>query len=294
MKKRLLVTGASGFLGWNICHFAGRTWEMLGTVLSHRVKIPDVKVTRADLRNFKELKGIFQRFMPSAVIHTASASDPNFCQINRTESREINVDTAVHLADLCAEYKVPYVFTSTDLVFDGLRAPYKETDPVNPVNIYGEQKALAESSVLKSYPPAAICRMPLMFGHAGPVATSFIQPMVKAMNEGKDLKLFTDEFRTPVSAQTAVSGLFLALEKVSGLIHLGGLERISRYDFARLMIEVFGFRNARIIPCKQKDIKMAAPRPPDVSLDSSKAFALGYRPLPLEVGLKEMNLWDKR
>ena len=241
-----------------------------------------------DLTDLKELKRMFQDVSPDAVINTASASDPNFCQVNRSESHKINVDTAVHLAGLCADHEIPCVFTSTDLVFDGLKAPYSEKDPPDPVNVYGEQKVLAESSVLKTYPMAAISRMPLMFGIPGPVAKSFIQPMMKAMGKGQDLKLFVDEFRTPVSGKTAVSGLFLAIEKVNGLIHLGGIERISRYDFGRLMVKIFELGNAKLIPRRQKDVEMAAPRPPDVSLDSTKAFALGYKPAPLADELREV------
>ena len=54
------------------------------------------------------------------------------------------------------------------------------------------------------------------------------------------------------------------------------------------MMKIFNFPNAKIIPCKQTDMKTGAPRPPDVSLDSTVAFALGYRPPPLEVEIKEI------
>jgi dTDP-4-dehydrorhamnose reductase len=64
-----------------------------------------------------------------------------------------------------------------------------------------------------------ICRMPLMFGGPGPVAVSFIQPMLKAMREGRELKLFVDEFRKPLSGRDAAKGLLMALEKVTGTIH---------------------------------------------------------------------------
>ena len=105
--------------------------------------------------------------------------------------------------------------------------------------------------------------------------------MLLAMKEGRELSLFVNEFRTPLSAGAAVAGLFLALNKVSGIIHLGGKERTSRYDFGKLMQRIFKFENAKNKPCKQDDIHLAALRPADVSLDSSKAAALGFRPLPL-------------
>ena len=279
--KKLLITGANGFLGWNICRLAKGAWHLFGTVYSNQVEIPNVNTTKIDLTNHSELKRLFVEVRPDAVIHTAAASDPNYCQVNPDVSYGINLEASVNIALLCSDSMIPYVYTSTDLVFDGLKAPYRESDPVCPVNVYGEHKAKAEERILKAYPKSAICRMSLMFGLSGPVAKSFIQPMLLAMKEGRELSLFADEFRTPVSAEAAVAGLFLALNKVRGIIHLGGKERISRYDFGKMMRRIFKFENAKIRPCKQDDIHMAALRSADVSLDSGKAVALGFRPLPL-------------
>lgn len=286
--RKLLVTGASGFLGWNTCQMAKNEWEIFGTVFSRPVEISGVNILKTDLTDFKELKNLFQEICPDAVIHTAAKSDPNFCQINKTESHKVNVDVPITIAKLCADDSIPCVFTSTDLVFNGLNAPYREEDTVCPVNIYGEQKVSAEEGMIKCNPAVTICRLALMFGIPGPTAKSFIQPMIAAMREGKELRLFVDEFRTPVSAKAAVSGILSALEKVRGLIHLGGVERISRYDFGRLLMNILDIQTARVLPCKQKDIVMSAPRPPDVSLDSSKAFAMGFKPLPLTEELKAL------
>ena len=286
--KRLLVTGASGFLGWNICRIAQKEWEIFGTVFSHDLEIPGAAVIRIDLADSKELKKVFSEVRPDAVIHTAAASSPNYCQEHPEVSKKINIDASLNIAALCADYEIPYVFTSTDLVFDGLNAPYSEEDPVSPVNIYAEQKALTETEIMKVYPSAAVCRMPLMFGIPSPAYKNFMQSMIEALREGRELRLFEDEFRTPISGSTAVEGVLLALEKVNGLIHLGGIERISRYNFGLLMMDVFGIGEAKLIRCKYADIPMPAPRSPDVSLDSSKAMALGFKPLSLREELERL------
>jgi dTDP-4-dehydrorhamnose reductase len=286
--KKLLVTGASGFLGWNICKLVKDRWDTYGTVCSHPVEIGGVHIIKTDLTDSGGLNKLFRSVSPDAVIHTAALSNPNYCQTNREEAHRINVDASIHIAGLCAEYDIPCVFTSSDLVFDGLNAPYREEDPACPINVYGEQKVLAEEGMLKRYPDTAVCRMPLMFGVPAPSAGSFIQPMMKAMEERRELRLFTDEFRNPISAGTAVHGLLLALEKVKGIVHLGGVERVSRYDFGRLLAEVTGHHDARLIPCLQNEMKMAAPRPPDITLESSKAYALGFRPLQLREELRRI------
>ncbi|MEW6601305.1 MAG: NAD(P)-dependent oxidoreductase [Nitrospirota bacterium] len=288
--KKLLLTGASGFLGWNICREACNNWEIFGTVFTHPVKIKGVKIVRSDLTRFREFKKVFKEISPDAVIHTAALSSPDYCQQHKAATRKINVDSPINIAGLCADNNVPFVFTSSDLVFDGLNAPYSEDDPVCPVNLYGEQKVLAEVGIMKRYPGAAVCRMPLMFGDPGPAASSFFQTMLKAFKEGRELSLFEDEYRTPVSGQTAAGGLLLAVEKIHGLVHLGGRERISRYNFGLLMMGVLGIRDARLLRCRQKDKATAAPRPPDISLDSSKAYSLGFRPMPLKDQLEELLL----
>lgn len=288
--KKLLITGGSGFLGWNLCQLAQQEWDVYATYFSHAAEIPGVTLLKADLTDFETLKRLFKELQPDGVIHTAAQSQPNFCQTYPQESEAINVTASCNLAGLCADAAIPYVFTSTDLVFNGLNAPYRETDAVCPVSIYGEQKVRAEMGIRDRYPLAAVCRMPLMFGNGGPVAKSFVQPMLQTLKEGKELALFIDEFRTPVSGKTAASGLLLALENMRGLLHFGGKERVSRYEFFALLLDVLQLREVKIKKCRQQDVKMAAPRPPDVSLDSSKAFSLGYNPPSLTEQLEELRV----
>lgn len=281
-QETLLVTGASGFLGWNLCRQAAQQWRVVGTYGAHPVTIAGVDMQPLDFMDEGAIAAIVASVQPAAVIHLAAQSSPNVCQRSPESSHRVNVDAAVLLAKLCGDRAIPFVFTSTDLVFDGRRSPYREDDPVNPVNIYGEQKALAEAKILSHYPQAAVCRMPLMFGEAGPVAKSFLQWMLETLRSGQELALFTDEFRTPVSGEAAAQGLLMALHQgISGLLHLGGPERISRYEFGQRLAQVMDLPRDLIRPCSQASVASVAPRPADVSLVSAKAFGLGYRPQPL-------------
>ncbi|NEO26735.1 MAG: sugar nucleotide-binding protein, partial [Kamptonema sp. SIO4C4] len=85
------------------------------------------------------------------------------------------------------------------------------------------------------------------------------------------------------------SGLLLALEKqVQGYLHLGGKERLSCYEFGCLMAEVFNLSTKQISRCSQNDVPMAAPRPADLTLDSSQAFQLGYDPPTVKTALMQL------
>lgn len=288
--KKLLVTGASGFLGWNLCRAAAPHWQLFGTTFTHQVAVPGVTCFNVDLTHYDATKSLLDRIAPDGVIHTAAAKDPNFCQENRAVSQQINVEAPTNLAGLCADRNIPFVFTSTDMVFDGSAAPYLETAPVSPINFYGEQKVSAESNILERYPAAAVCRMPLMFGRPGPVSGSFLQPLVQNLKSGQTVNLFTDEFRTPLGGESASHGLLLALNSARGILHLGGPDRISRYDFGIYVAQALKLSSAQLNACRQQDVIMAAPRPPDLSLDSSRAIALGFSPLPLKPELASILL----
>ena len=286
--KRLLITGASGFLGWNICRQARATWETFGAYRTHPIKIGGVATIHLDLTDDKSVNNCLAQLRPAAVIHTAAAADPNFCQRHPRRTRFINTKVAIRLAQRCADLKIPYLFTSTDLVFDGCRPPYAEKDPVSPICIYGEQKVAAEEGILACYPQAAICRMPLMFGPSPPANKSFLQPTLAALRAGRPLNLFTDEVRTPISAAAATDGVLAMLGKMSGIVHLGGAASISRYEMGRLVAGVFGLPADGIIPRSVAGHGMPAPRPADVSLTNAKARGLGFDPRPLAAELEDL------
>ncbi len=286
--KRLLVTGASGFLGWNIIQTAKSDWSVCGTFLTHRIDVPDIILIQIDLTKFDDLKKLFEETKPDAVIHAAAISSPDFCQENRSLTHKINTEIPINIASLCSEREIPCLFTSSDLVFDGLNPPYNEKDEPSPVNSYGEQKVKAELGMKERYPTTVICRMPLMFGDPGPVAASFIQPLIEAIKSGTEVNLFIDEFRSPVSGRDAAKGLMIALKNLPSVIHLGGPERVSRYEFGILLAAILGFRRTGLKPCKQKDLNLPAPRPPDVSFDITKALALGFRPNSIKDELEHL------
>ena len=211
VKKKLLVTGAGGFLGWNICRAALAEWEVIGVSRSRPIALDGVTTIQGDLTDFAFVKQLFATAKPDAIIHAAAEPAPNVCQEHPLETKKINVDAGVTIAGFANEYALPVAMVSTDLVFDGTKPPYSETDPVCPISVYGEQKVAAEIGMKAMHDKVAICRIPLEYGDAPPRAQSFIQPMIKALIEQSPLSLFADEMRTPSCAASTAKGLLLAL-----------------------------------------------------------------------------------
>lgn len=286
-KPRLLLTGASGFLGYHVYQQAKETYQILGIAHSRPLALPGMQMLQSNLAQETGLRNLVRETRPDAIIHLAAISDANYCQTHAAETEKINVQAPKLLAKLAAELAIPMVFTSTDMVFDGQRGHYTEADSPHPINRYGEQKALAEEGIASAYPQAAICRMPLMFGPASPTSKNFFQAHMAQLRKGEPLKLFMDEYRTPLGGFSAAKGILYALGALNGLYHLGGLERLSRYELGILMAQKGGITQPNIIASYQKDVQMAAPRPHDASLDSSKALAKGFQPLSVveELGM---------
>ena len=278
--KKLLVTGASGFLGGHLCAIAPeRGWQVVGTYHHQPVRWPQVEMVQLNLCDRNMVQQTLARIGPDAVIHAAAWSKVNQCQQHPEAAYAVNVTATLILTEWCTQAQIPLLFTSTDLVFDGNHAPYRETDPPSPISVYGQQKAEAERKILERYPGATICRLPLLFGAATPTADCFLQSFVQTLREGRPLNLFTDEFRSPVSATVTAEGLLMVLDRaVTGILHLGSRERLSRYEMGLQMVQALDLPDATLHPCTHADVNLSAPRPKDATMDSRKALALGFDP----------------
>jgi dTDP-4-dehydrorhamnose reductase len=283
--RRLLVTGASGYLGEALCRVARNTWTVCGIGNRFCPDVPGIVSRCLDLTDSASLTSLFDSFAPQAVIHVAAASKPEGCQTQPEVTRAINVGVSEHIAKLCADRATALVFTSTDLVFDGNHAPYRETDPVGPVNHYGKQKVAAEKVVHRHWPDAAICRLPLLIGPGRARHASFFGHMRKRLQDASPLYLFVDEFRTPVDTTSAARGLLQAIEWPGKTIHLGGRRRLSRYEMGCMLAKHLKVSTAGIRAVHLAQAASNVPRAADVSLDSRLAFSLGYDPADIEAAL---------
>lgn len=276
MAGKWLITGAGGQLGSVLMRLlAQRGLETIGLTSVDGPQPDGASCIRGDLTDATALREIIRSHRPAVIIHAAAVTSIQVAHENPDLTQRVNVDATRTLVELATEIGARIAFTSTDLVFDGNSAPYRETDAVSPLSVYARSKVEAEKIVL-AYKRGVVVRPALMYGlPAVSRPTTFLQQL-ESLRTGKPLKLFEDEFRTPIWLEDAAEATRVAADSdYHGILHLGGPERISRLEMGRVMAEAMGVKNPSIVPTRQSDMQFAEPRPADVSLGSSK-FAAEY------------------
>jgi dTDP-4-dehydrorhamnose reductase len=259
MAPLALVTGAAGLIGHYLVKTASQwvpQWDVRG-------------LTRADvdLTHESAVRRLWRDLQPQLVIHCAALSRTGACQQDSALAKRTNVDTTALLAELA--HDIPFVFLSTDQVFDGTKGWYVETDSMNPINVYGETKAIAEQVVLKN-PAHTVIRMALTAGTSPTGDRSFVEDMCRAAERDQPLTLFTDEFRNPLPAGVMARALWELMEHARpGLYHLGGADRLSRLEIGELLAAWHPELAPRMQPGSVTDYRGPA-RPPDLSMRCDK------------------------
>lgn len=257
---RLLVTGASGYLGRAVAAAAADAgWEVLGA--THSAPGP----AQLDVRDASAVRALVQEFGPTAIVHTAYQQDG-------PDAHAVTVDGSANVAAAARAAGARLVHVSTDVVFDGRAGrPYTEKDPPSPCTPYGAAKADAELAVDAACPGACLVRPSLIVGGDG---SSRHEQLALDVAAGRlELAFFVDEIRCPVHVGDLAAALLeLAGGSSAGPLHVTGTDAVSRLELARLVTgrtDLPGERSA--------DLPQA--RPLDCRLDTTRARALLKAPL---------------
>lgn len=269
MKPVVWITGAGGLIGNYLVQTAPQYAPQFQAVGLMRAQL--------DLANFAAVRRAFTEQRPQLIIHCAAIAKPPVCQANPVLARLTNVEVVKKLAELAME--IPFVFFSTDLVFDGQKGNYVEADAVNPITVYAKTKVEAEK-IVSAHPRHLIIRTSINGGVSPTGDRGFNEQMRLAWQRGQMLNLFTDEFRCPIPAEVTAQAVWeLVDQQQTGVFHLGGSEKLSRYEIGKLLVARTPERKAQITPDTLKNYR-GAPRTPDVSMDCTKVQKLLSLRLP--------------
>jgi dTDP-4-dehydrorhamnose reductase len=226
---------------------------------------------------------------PQAVVHAAALGRAGQCEERPDEAHRVNAVLPGTLGRLCRERGLRLVALSTDLVFRGDRPLAREEDPPAPLSVYGRTKLLGEEAVLAAWPSAAVARVALTLGRGHGARATSTESVLWALRGGRALRLFTDEYRTPVDPDSLADAVVRLLERGgSGRFHLGGPERLSRHALGLRVARVFGLSSDGILPALQAEHAGPDPRAADVSLDSTRARReLGWEPRAIDEAIRQ-------
>jgi dTDP-4-dehydrorhamnose reductase len=220
------ITGAGGFIGGYLAQTAR---ELAPGWRVRALGRPDF-----DLLDFAAVEAEYRRDRPQLILHCAAISAVAEARDNPILTQKLNVEATGLLATLGEDSRM--VFFSTDLVFDGRKGDYRETDAVGPLHRYGESKVAAEQLVLR-HPRHLVLRTSINGGCSKSGNRGFNEQLRSALQNGRGMTLFTDEFRSPIPVAVTARVLWeLVGQGRGGLFHVGGAEKLSRWQIGQLLL----------------------------------------------------------
>ena len=287
-RARVLVTGAAGLLGGRVAALLAPRFDVVAACHT-TAPPPGMAVVDLDLRDPASLIAALERARPDAVVHCAAQSDADRCEREPQPAERLNVEATAELARACRTRGLRLVSLSTDLVLAGDRPFAREEDPTGALLVYGRTKLAGEDAVVAEAPDAAVLRVALVAGRGHGAKGTSTESIAWALRARRPLRLYTDQIRTPVDSASVADAVARALERpVSGRFHLGGPERVSRYELGLRVAAVLGSSGDGIVPVTVAEMPQEARRPADTSLDSGRARReLGWEPRSLADAIRD-------
>ncbi|HLT08016.1 MAG TPA: SDR family oxidoreductase [Cyclobacteriaceae bacterium] len=295
-KPTILITGANGLLGQKLVErlIERGSFRILATGRG-KCRLPQewegYTYTQLDITDQHRVREVFAIHQPVVVIHCASMTNVDQCETDRYACLKQNVEAVKYIVKACEKQGSHLIHLSTDFVFDGAGGPYSETDSANPINFYGLTKLESENIVKQSSIKWAIVRTTLVYGISYDMSRSNIVLWVKnALENGKELNLVTDQFRTPTLAEDLAEGCILIAERgANGVYNISGKDFITPYDMAIETAHFFHLDATKIKRSDSTNFSQTAKRPLKTGFIIDKAVKeLGYAPHSFREGIKIM------
>ncbi len=267
--SRLLVTGSTGMLGREVAEAA----------VAARHDVTGLSTSEAepcDLTDPAAVRRFVERARPDLIIHCAAWTAVDDCESDPGRAFAVNAEGTTNLATVADDLGVHIVHVSTDYVFDGTKdGPYVETDPTNPLSVYGRSKLAAEQ-VLR--PDHTIVRTSWVCGLHGP---NMVRTILRLAAEHPELRFVDDQIGHPTfTASLAPMLLDLGRRRAGGIWHITNQGAVSWFEFAQDVLRAAGLDPDRVKPVATADLLPLRPAPrPANSVLANAALEASGRPL---------------
>lgn len=266
--SKILILGASGFIGRVLSRRLG-SQQCLGTYNSSKETNEGTRFNiLTDSLSSPDFSGI------SHAVVLAGMTNPDQCANDLKLSEAVNIRGIKSVVDGLGERQIPFVFASTEVVFDGLKGANVERDSPNPILSYGRQKLVIEQYIAQNWPLGASIRIAKVYG-TRPGDKSLLDNWYQQISRAGEVRCAADFVSSVVHVDDVVNAILAIFSSgLSGIYHVGGPRGISRYDLFLTLLEAIKVKQLlppiRVVPCSIDDFDTVETRPKDVSLNSNR------------------------
>lgn len=285
---KVLITGSTGRIGRYVLLHKPQEVEAELLLSPFSEQIPGFSWYRLDITDTSKIMMSVTCAEPDVVIHCAAVSDVDWCEQNPETAMKINRDGTCKIAQACNDCGAKMVLISTDFVFDGRFGPYSENDKTNPINFYGRTKLEGEHAALQSLDNLLIVRVAAAFGlRIEGSKHNYVSSMIEKLQTGNQVEAWIDQYNTPSYMDELAQVLWMLIHKdVTGVIHYGTSDRLSRYEMALHVCHIMGFPEKLVLPVRLADMKLHAKRPLETGFVTDKVHEiLGVPPIMFDNAL---------
>jgi len=281
--RTIMVIGANGFLGSSIVNYFGKKHKVIALFNKHILRFPGTTHFNYNLSDRDYMKRIISLTKPDTIIYCAGINDFVECAKNQRMAEAVNSYGPTLISSAADTVQHRFIYLSTAFVYDGKRGNYLETDVVLPQSAFGKYKLAGENYVRSKFMTYTVMRLSPVYGLGTIYHPSQFDQIRMKLQRGERVELPQNEMHSFLFVDIAMRGLewVITQESRNRTYNLGGLTKVTWFDFGKLIAESFGFNPDLVMPAKgnfEEDV--------DFSLNGTDLVRLSQvDPLIMEQGL---------